>query len=139
MSMSSSCNFPRLVDADQVTAALLGARALLADVYRPAGIDVWMNSRNRELSGAVPKDLIAAGRSAEVLAVIHRLRHHAECPFCREELAVLYGDEALRELMSTGLAPQPFDRRVLERIYGLEAQPRAERWTRGKRPRARRS
>jgi len=42
-------------------------RRLLAEVYRPEGIDIWMMSRNKDLYGRVPRDLIDAGLGEEVL------------------------------------------------------------------------
>lgn len=45
-------------------------RELLAEVYLPAGVDLWLRSRNRYLDMQVPAELIASGRSAEVLEAV---------------------------------------------------------------------
>jgi hypothetical protein len=50
-------------------------RDLLAEVYRPEGVDVWLRSPNKLLDeGRRPCDLIAAGDVEPVFAVIDMLR-----------------------------------------------------------------
>ena len=46
----------------------------LAEVYRPEGVEIWLHSPNRDLSGARPADLLEQGETTHVLRVIERLR-----------------------------------------------------------------
>lgn|SRR3972149_3645612 len=46
----------------------------LADFYTPHEARLWLFSRQKLLEGRAPADLIADGKSEEVLAVIQRLR-----------------------------------------------------------------
>lgn len=48
-------------------------RAMLAWFYEPAQIDEWLSMPNPCLGGAVANDLIAAGQTAQVRAVVQRL------------------------------------------------------------------
>jgi len=48
-------------------------RCLLAEVYRPEGIDIYMTSRNEDFYGRVPRDLIDAGLGEEVLEHVEYL------------------------------------------------------------------
>lgn len=57
---------PTLVDIDLV-------RAAAGEVYFPAGVDVFMTGRNAALNHERPLDLIEAGRTDEVLALLERL------------------------------------------------------------------
>jgi hypothetical protein len=50
------------------------ARAWLAEVYRPDGVEIWLHSRNKMLGGDVALDLIARGEGDRVLAAIDILR-----------------------------------------------------------------
>lgn len=43
-------------------------REALAEVYTPEGIDIWLASRNRNLMGWTPIELISEGRTDIVLA-----------------------------------------------------------------------
>src|SRR5207245_1528083 len=47
---------------------------LLKDVYRPEGIEIWLHSRNGELDGHRPIDLLSSRNFAAVLHAIERLR-----------------------------------------------------------------
>ena len=47
--------------------------ALLAEVYEPEGVQVWLDSRNRWLGMKRPVDLIEEGRGEDVLAAAERL------------------------------------------------------------------
>lgn len=53
----------------QLLGAVIGS---LLDTYKPEGVGIWLNSRNRNLGGR-PLDLIAAGDAALVLAEADRL------------------------------------------------------------------
>jgi transcriptional regulator with XRE-family HTH domain len=46
----------------------------LADFYEPQEARLWLFSRQKLLNGETPADLIAAGKSDEVLAVISQIR-----------------------------------------------------------------
>lgn len=48
-------------------------RAVLADVYTPAGVETWLRSRNRMFGGARPLDLINDGRWQLVYEVAYAL------------------------------------------------------------------
>lgn len=48
-------------------------RELLADVYTPEGVEIWLNAPNRSLGGFRAVDLLADGDGADVLAVAERL------------------------------------------------------------------
>lgn len=47
--------------------------ALLAEVYRPEGVRLWLRGRHRLLDERRPIDLIAEGRTEEVEAIVHGL------------------------------------------------------------------
>lgn len=47
--------------------------ALLSEVYEDEGVRIWMSSPHRWFNGESAEALIAAGRSAEVLAAVQRL------------------------------------------------------------------
>lgn len=47
--------------------------ALLAEVYLPEGVQIWLTSRHRWLGMERAADLIEDGRGAEVLAAAERL------------------------------------------------------------------
>lgn len=47
--------------------------ALLAEVYRPEGIRIWLRGRHGMLEERRPIDLIAEGRTDEVEALVHGL------------------------------------------------------------------
>ena len=47
--------------------------SMLAEVYRPDGVRLWLKGRHRLLDEQRPLDLIAEGRDDEVRAVIHGL------------------------------------------------------------------
>lgn len=49
----------------------------LRDVYRPEGIDIWLHSRNAELDGRRPIDLLKSKDFTAVLYAIDRLRSGA--------------------------------------------------------------
>jgi uncharacterized protein (DUF2126 family) len=46
---------------------------LLRDIYRPEGIEIWLHSRNPELRGERPLDLLRAQEFVPVLQAIERL------------------------------------------------------------------
>jgi transcriptional regulator with XRE-family HTH domain len=50
---------------------------LLRDVYRPEGVEIWLHSRNPELSGERPIDLLRNQQFIPVLQAIERLRSGA--------------------------------------------------------------
>jgi hypothetical protein len=50
-------------------------RELLAEVYKPEGVEIWLNSPNRNLSGNRPAELIAQGWGKDVLREAERLAH----------------------------------------------------------------
>jgi uncharacterized protein (DUF2384 family) len=60
----------RLVDIRYVVGQLL-------DVYRPEGVEIWLHSRNPELSGQRPIELLIDGQFDSVLAAVERLRSGA--------------------------------------------------------------
>ncbi len=60
----------RLVDIRYVVGQLL-------DVYRPEGVEIWIHSRNPELSGQRPIELLIDGQFDAVLAAVDRLRSGA--------------------------------------------------------------
>jgi uncharacterized protein (DUF2384 family) len=49
----------------------------LRDVYRPEGVEIWLHSRNRDLGGRRPIDLLRAGEFSSVLEAVERLTHGA--------------------------------------------------------------
>jgi hypothetical protein len=49
------------------------ARRLLAEVYTPDGVDLWLTRPNRRLDGATPLDLIEHGDGLRVLMEIEGL------------------------------------------------------------------
>lgn len=60
----------RLVDMHYVVTQL-------SDVYRPEGIEIWLHSRNPELHGSRPIDLLINGHFETVLAAVERLKSGA--------------------------------------------------------------
>lgn len=56
----------RLVDVSQIVTAL-------REVFRDEGIHIWLRTRNRNLSGRRPIELLAAGKLDEVLAEVNHL------------------------------------------------------------------
>ena len=60
----------RLVDIRYVVGQLL-------EVYRPEGVEIWIHSRNPELSGQRPIELLIDGQFDVVLAAVERLRSGA--------------------------------------------------------------
>lgn len=46
---------------------------LLADVYNPDGVRIWLDSCHKEFSGLTVAEMEAAGRMDEVLAAVERL------------------------------------------------------------------
>lgn len=51
----------------------------LLDLYDGEGAERWLSSPQQELGGAIPVDLVVAGRGAEVRAVIEALDDGAYC------------------------------------------------------------
>jgi uncharacterized protein (DUF2384 family) len=60
----------RLVDVHYVVVQLL-------DVYRPEGVEIWLHSRNPELQGRRPIDVLIDGQFDPVLAAVERLKSGA--------------------------------------------------------------
>lgn len=52
---------------------LAQARQVLAEIYTPDGIEVWLHGRKRSLNSERPLDLIARGDGERVLARIRQL------------------------------------------------------------------
>lgn len=50
------------------------ARRLLADVYKPEGVAIWLHGRKRSLGERRPIDLLREGEHEAVFAAIERLR-----------------------------------------------------------------
>jgi len=48
----------------------LRVRGLLAEVYTPLGVNVWLGARNRNLGGAVPRELLDSGSQLAALEVL---------------------------------------------------------------------
>ncbi|MFN3971256.1 MAG: antitoxin Xre/MbcA/ParS toxin-binding domain-containing protein [Gemmobacter sp.] len=48
-------------------------RQRLAEYWTPEELDLWLDSPQRQLDGAVPRQLIAAGRAEEVHRLIDRM------------------------------------------------------------------
>lgn len=48
-------------------------RELLSEVYLPAGVDIWLAGRNRNLGDRAANDLIAADEGELVLSEVQRL------------------------------------------------------------------
>ena len=48
-------------------------RTLLGEIYRPEGVDVWLNGAHREFGGYSPKETIERGLPGLVLAKVERL------------------------------------------------------------------
>jgi hypothetical protein len=46
---------------------------LLAEIYEPDGVYIWMTSPHRWFSGKSAVEMIAEGRASEVLAAVNRL------------------------------------------------------------------
>lgn len=49
----------------------------LEDIYRPAGVEIWLHSRNRELGDRRPIDLLIEGRFEKVVNAVLRLQSGA--------------------------------------------------------------
>lgn len=60
----------RLVDIHYVV-------RLLADIYKPEGVEIWLHARNPELGGARPLDLLAASNFPPVVQAVERLQSGA--------------------------------------------------------------
>jgi hypothetical protein len=65
--------FPRS-DAQRTLLDLEYIVEQLADFYEPQEARLWLFSRQKLLGGAIPADLIQAGKASDVIAVIDRLR-----------------------------------------------------------------
>lgn len=63
---------PRVAERD-VLLELRYVVKLLREVYRPEGIEIWLHSRNPELGGGRPIDLLRAREFVPVLQAIERL------------------------------------------------------------------
>jgi len=59
---------------DEYYADIASVRAVLASVCTEEEADVWMRTRQRSLDGCRPADLIARGKTADVIAVASRRR-----------------------------------------------------------------
>jgi DNA-binding XRE family transcriptional regulator len=62
----SSSKALRLLDVHHIVAAL-------RDVYTAEGIEIWLRSRNRDLGGQRPLDLLAEGRIDEVVQEVEHV------------------------------------------------------------------
>lgn len=49
------------------------ARRLLAEVYKPEGVELWMRHRKRSLNGRTPEAAIRAGDAREVFSLIEQI------------------------------------------------------------------
>lgn len=49
------------------------AREMLAQVYRPEGVEIWLAGAKRQFNGERPIDLIQRGEHDRVFAAIERL------------------------------------------------------------------
>jgi hypothetical protein len=47
--------------------------AALRDVYTSEGVEIWLRSRNRNLEGQRPLDLLAEGRIEEVVQEVEHV------------------------------------------------------------------
>ncbi len=56
----------RLLDVSQIVKTL-------GEVYRDEGIQIWLRSRNRNLAGARPIELLGAGRVEEVITEVQNI------------------------------------------------------------------
>jgi hypothetical protein len=57
-------------DADVLT--------LAAEIWDPLGIAIWLKTRNKQLDGHRPIDLLKTGRSAEVVALLNQIEVRTE-------------------------------------------------------------
>jgi hypothetical protein len=48
-------------------------RRLLAEVYRPEGVEIWLTSKHKQFGGLTIDEMKAAGRMNEVFTVVHQL------------------------------------------------------------------
>ena len=48
-------------------------RAAAAEVYKPEGVDIWMNAPNPSMHNATPMQMIEAGDTERVLQVLEQL------------------------------------------------------------------
>jgi hypothetical protein len=48
-------------------------RSMLHEVYRPEGVEIWLQARHREWGGLTVAEMRSAGRGDEVLAAAERL------------------------------------------------------------------
>lgn len=48
-------------------------RAMLAEVYLPEGVDLWLSCSHKQFGGMTVEQMFEAGRADEVLAVAERL------------------------------------------------------------------
>jgi hypothetical protein len=48
-------------------------RRVLADVYKPEGVRIWLTTKHRQFGGLTVDEMIAAGRKEEVLAAAESL------------------------------------------------------------------
>jgi hypothetical protein len=55
---------------DQATSHI---ESLLAEVYEPEGVQIWMTAPHRWFKGKTATEMIAEGRSSEVLAAVNIL------------------------------------------------------------------
>jgi hypothetical protein len=65
--------FPRS-DAQRTLLDLEYIVEQLADFYEPQEARLWLFSRQKLLGGAIPAELIQAGKASDVISVIDRLR-----------------------------------------------------------------
>ncbi len=49
------------------------ARRLLAELYTPEGVEIWLGRRKHSMLGARPIDLIQQGNGDKVIAHLHML------------------------------------------------------------------
>ncbi|MCA8887916.1 MAG: helix-turn-helix domain-containing protein [Parvularculaceae bacterium] len=61
------------IEKQRVIAELRWVADRLSDFYEPDEARLWLQSAHPQLGGARPYDLIAAGRTADVLEVLERL------------------------------------------------------------------
>lgn len=48
-------------------------RRLLAEVYRPEGVDIWLTAKHEQFGGLTVDEMMDADREDEVLAAAERL------------------------------------------------------------------
>lgn len=65
-------------ERDRLRSALeAAARMLLADLYKPDGIDVWLKAPHPQLNGRRAIDVLRSENAMDVLAIIDQLRSGA--------------------------------------------------------------